>query len=271
MPTRNKVAAFFVDAKQAEDAQIDRAFLRDLARLERLMVGDLAPAFRALGRLCAAAYLRFAPRSETRQVPIDPLDADLVDNVIRASQLSFWVSDTFIPAVGRNYLRTYEHTFGTVRSVLGYGVELPDTMGQRILREGGTRAGLVDIQGQARQSLFNSLAEGRAAGENAIDLAKRIEGTVPGGRFSQVPFDGGEVRRARLIARTEIKFSQNGASIAAYRQSSVVTGVRVLDAQKGDYDQPCIDAKGQVWTLDYADSHRIQHPNCTRSFKPIRT
>lgn len=253
------MAALAVHAKQ--DANIDRAFLRDLARLERLMVGDLSPAFRALGRQCGEAYLRLQGQPETRQAPIDPGDADLVDSVIRVAQLRFWVDSTFIPLFGRHYLRTYQQTFDTVNAVLNLGVNLPDRAGVRILQEGGTRAGLVDVRAQTRRAIFRALAEGREAGENALGLARRIEGMVPGGRFSSVPFDGGEARRARLIARTEIKNSMNGAAIQAYRQTQVVTHVLVLDAQKGDTDAECEEVNGQRWTLDFADANRILHPN----------
>ena len=259
--------------QKAAEVNFDRAFLRDLARLERLMVRDLAPAFRSLGRRCGGAYILIDARSKNRKIAPgpDPMDVNLVDEILRISRLSAWLTDSFITIMGRNYLRTYEQTFGTVGTLLALGVDLPDIAGQRILREGGTRAGLIDIPKQTKDSIYRALAEGRAAGENALGLAKRIEGMVPGGRFSKVPFDGGEERRALLIARTEIKHSQNGAAIMAYKQTQVVTGVKVLDAQKGDYDNPCISAAGQIWTLTYADEHRIQHPNCTRSFSPIRT
>lgn len=72
--------------------------------------------------------------------------------------------------------------------------------------------------------------------------------------------------RAWTIARTETGFAYNRGTITGYRESGLVKTVRVLD---GDYDEECQNANGQVWDLEYAEAHPLEHPNCVRAFEPI--
>ncbi|MBU7015544.1 MAG: hypothetical protein HXS43_12030, partial [Theionarchaea archaeon] len=41
--------------------------------------------------------------------------------------------------------------------------------------------------------------------------------------------------------------------------------VRVLD---GDGCEECIEANGQIWTIEEAMANPLQHPNCLRDFEP---
>jgi hypothetical protein len=63
----------------------------------------------------------------------------------------------------------------------GLGTSLPDVVARSILAAGGRRAGLVDLEGQTKDALFQALAEGRAEGEGATALANRIAGMVEAG------------------------------------------------------------------------------------------
>ena len=122
-------------------------------------------------------------------------------------------------------------------------MNLPDPLQIDLVRQGGTRLGLVDIQGQARRSLFEVLAQGRDEGLGPPDLARRIRDQLPAGRFRTSAI------RARAIARTETKWAQNRPSIAVYRRGGNWRATRVTDAQLGDTDEPCQRANGQVWTF----------------------
>ena len=135
---------------------------------------------------------------------------------------------------------------------------MPDPLQIDLVRQGGTRLGLVDIQGQARRQLFEVLA----LGLGPPDLARRTRDQIPAGRFRTSAI------RARVIARTETKWAQNQSSIAVYRRGGNWRASRVTDAQLGESDEPCNTANGQVWSFERADNNPLQHPNCTRSFQP---
>jgi hypothetical protein len=68
--------------------------------------------------------------------------------------------------------------------------------------------------------------------------------------------------RAMTISRTETGKAWNMGSIGIGREA----GHNAVDVSDGDSDPECQDADGQVWSLDYAESHPLEHPNCVRSF-----
>ncbi|MFX4717541.1 hypothetical protein ABTB07_21810, partial [Acinetobacter baumannii] len=72
---------------------------------------------------------------------------------------------------------------------------------------GGRRSGLVDLEQQTKDALFQALAEGRAAGEGSTQIAGRISDLVEAG-----PSDTPLVR-SRRIARTETAYAVNIATI----------------------------------------------------------
>jgi hypothetical protein len=105
----------------------------------------------------------------------------------------------------------------------------------------------------------------------AWTIQEMIFGAVVAG--SQVPGLRnivGEVfrHRTKTIARTELGDAQNEASIARY-QDAGVERVRVFDNGKDDADAPCRRINGQIVPLAWALEHKLEHPNCSRTFAPI--
>lgn len=74
--------------------------------------------------------------------------------------------------------------------------------------------------------------------------------------------------RMKRIARTEIAYIQNKGTIASYKNNKV-TKVQVLDNEGPNSCPECEEANGQIWTLEYAETHELEHPNCVRAFIPI--
>jgi hypothetical protein len=70
--------------------------------------------------------------------------------------------------------------------------------------------------------------------------------------------------RANAIARTETGFAWNDATLSLYEKAGEAK-VQVYD---GDGCKACAEVNGEVWSLDYAREHLLQHPNCVRSFGP---
>ena len=254
----------------AAQRNVIRALQRDAQRLEGAFTSDLEPAFDELGRLAERAYqeARVLVRAggNGREEKQTPEDEALAERIIQGMALSQWSQDALIPAFDAHYLRTTEMTVGSINTVLNLGVNLPDPVAREIVAAGGRRAGLLDITGETRQSIFRSLAAGREAGEGPPALARRIRSQVPSGRFT----NGGPKYRAQLIARTETKYAQNQSSIAAYRQSDVVTGLLAFDNQTGFGDDECVARDGRIFTFDEAESElATEHPQGTLSFGPV--
>lgn len=135
---------------------------------------------------------------------------------------------------------------------LGIDFNLPDPAVRDYLREAG--ANIQGITETTRDAIRAALAAGQAEGEGIPQLARRLRG-LPA--FNDA--------RARVVSRTELGHSQNAATLASYRASSVVVGVRVLD---GDSDAACQAINGRTFPLDKAPP-TLQHPNCVRAFAPI--
>lgn len=69
--------------------------------------------------------------------------------------------------------------------------------------------------------------------------------------------------RAKLINDTEQRVVANIARTATAKESGRVEAVLVID---GDGCAVCPTINGQVWSLDYAMAHPLEHPNCVRQF-----
>ena len=71
-------------------------------------------------------------------------------------------------------------------------------------------------------------------------------------------------KRSGTIADIEQRTVRNTVRIEAAKASDVVYAVLVSDGQ--EFDSPCINANGQIWSLDYAGANVLEHPRCVRNF-----
>ena len=249
----------------AEDAEV----------LEEGFASDLQAAFEDLGSRAVEAFWEVeaaesirqtgSPRTKQEPPDVDDIGRD-VARILRAIKIEEWIGAVTLPLFEQHYLQVLNTTASSINGVLGLAVDIPDYIGRRVVAQGGTRLGLIDISGQTRDSIFQALFEGRSNGEGPAQLARRIQSQVPPGRFVHA----GSEYRAKLIARTETKNAQNASTLETYRASDTVTRVLVVDSQIGDFDSPCIDLDGQTLTFEEAEAvGNLAHPNCTRSFSPV--
>lgn len=176
-----------------------------------------------------------------------------------------------VPAWASELRQLYEaHYLNVVQSLAeageagGLGASVPDQVAQSVVAAGGRRAGLIDVGGQTRAALFEALAEGRAAGEGAIQMAARILPRVEGG-----PWQSAETR-ALVIARTETKYAQNISTIERGRAAGVSTFI-VFDGRLGPGRSLLshIARDGTiVSTSEAVAMAEAEHPNGTLSFAP---
>ena len=148
--------------------------------------------------------------------------------------------------------------------LVGIATGLPDPVGRAVAQAGGRRAGLVDLEKQSRRALFDAIAEGRAEGEGAVQLAARIADHVEAGPWTSVE------QRALTIARTETKFAQNVSTIEMAKNVGAER-LTVFDGRLGPdrSDPDHIARDGSIVTADEAAAMAAdEHPNGTLSFAP---
>lgn len=161
----------------------------------------------------------------------------------------------------------YIQVTGEVAAAVGDSISatfvIDDAMQQAVLQEGGLRAGLVDLSAQTTDAIFDALAEGRASGMTADNLARFIRDGVEAGPWSSAAV------RARVIARTEGAHAANTSTLTAARSMPETEHVQVFDNRSGFDDPDCVAADGIVVTINEAEAMGLAHPNCTRAFVPI--
>lgn len=239
-----------------------RAFLRALLPLSRSMEGPLLRAFAQWGREAEAAYRRHAsPKAAT------PGDAEIARAIMSELHADLFTSQVLRPIYTRHYGLVAGETLDTFNRLMGMEVMLSDAAERKILRTGGTRAGLVDVRRATFNNIHRLIAEGRASGAGVGAVARAIREQVPAGRFT----NAGPKYRAQLIARTETKYAQNVSSLQTYRIAPGITQVMAFDAQgDGAADDECVDRDGQVFSFDDADQELAsEHPGGTLSFAPV--
>lgn len=239
---------------------------RQERRFTRIFAEELATQFNALGRLAATAFREIDELAlKAALAKQDPLDEETVNQIMRRLNIQLWQQDTFVPSYENMVERIALGTVDEINIRFRLGINIPDHVMRQIVADGGTRAGLVDVSQSTRNALFRALEEGRELGEGADALARRIRDYVPEGRFR----NAGANYRSRMIARTETKHAQNEATLRAYEQSDVVTGVRAWDNQTGFNDADCTERDGKIFTiLEARVEESKEHPNYTLSWSP---
>ena len=230
---------------------------REHESLSSVFQGELEKFFGELGRAAYAA---------TRDVikGHGPFESKVeTEEIIRRMDLEGWQAQ-FNDMGGMHYLRVTQSSFLNVGTILGVGIDLPNELEPAIIRNGGTRLGLVDLSKQTRANMFSEIAAAREAGEGPLVIARRIRDSVGAGPWRTAAM------RAQVIARTETKNAQREAVLSAYQRSGVVQTVIVFDARLGDTDADCEYWNGQEVSFEQARNLAAsEHPNGTRDFAPV--
>jgi HK97 family phage portal protein len=271
---------------KASRAKLVRRLQRQAESLTRAFAGDLEQAFQDLG---GKVKLHVGKATGKTITDLGHITGELADGTpvwVEAPDMSKALRTIY----EANFGLILEGTAGTIAAYLGVpvGVDLEDPRARELIRKWATRKGLADVNQQTREAILQALADGRAAGEGADDLAFRIRGMVEGrGMYpgvyqeahdlaiangaseeyaSQAGDRAARQYRAETIARSETKTAQNLSSVEAYINSEVVDGVIVYDGT--DDDDACKEANGQEWTFEQALERPLEHPRCVRNFAP---
>jgi HK97 family phage portal protein len=218
-------------------------------------------------RPLTALFDRLGKAASTEALSLLEPKAEKADDLLIAMILDKLGIPTWATALRKafeaQYLEVAKSVSGAAERA-GLGASLPDPVARSIVAAGGRRAGLVDLSAQTKKAMFQALAEGRAEGEGAQQLADRIGSYVQGGPWNS------SATRAQIIARTETKYAQNVSTIERARAGGVDRFV-VFDGRLGPgrSDLYCMARNNSVVTGDQATAMAdSEHPNGTLSFAP---
>lgn len=124
-------------------------------------------------------------------------------------------------------------------------------------------ADVVEITKTTRAALQQALQYGNEQGWSVGQLVRGDETQAGIRSIVEETYKN----RSLTIARTELGNAQNAVTAERYKASGVEL-VEILDDGADDDDEECVIANGQIWTLAYFESNRLEHPNCTRSAAP---
>ncbi len=198
----------------------------------------------------------------TKQNELLPEDIALLARIIGAVDTVTAQADLAV-AFERGYLQIAEQVSGAIGDTFGFAFELNDVAQGNVMRAGGLNAGLIDLDQQTRDAIFDGLASGRAEGLNGDALARHISEFVEAGPWRDAR------TRADIIARTEGANAANVSTLEAARTMPETSHVQIFDNRAGFGDAACVAADGVVVTIEEADAMGLAHPNCSRSFVPI--
>jgi HK97 family phage portal protein len=126
-----------------------------------------------------------------------------------------------------------------------------DMLNPRVLRYLETLTGgkITAINEVTRETIRADLEAGRAAGEGAEDVARRIRGSAG---FSRA--------RSLMIARTEVTAAANFASVESWRQTGVVPQKEWLATRDSKVRDSHLALDGEVVALDASFPGGASHP-----------
>jgi SPP1 gp7 family putative phage head morphogenesis protein len=123
---------------------------------------------------------------------------------------------------------------------------------------------------RTRSDVFRIIEDGLAAGKYPGVKEKAKGGYAPGTIAGDLQEYFGERKsHATTVARTETGRILNLGQLQRYKDRGIAY-VKVLDDEGPHSCAACAAANGQVWTLDYAMEHELEHPNCVRAYVAVR-
>lgn len=291
-------AAGYVDAAEAADGvggkslsapargRLILALRRDKAALEQAFAKRLMARFKQLGQQAAEVWAEIAPPIPVIlevQEPAKATDDEraaaeriaarealTVAQMQAAKDLldSMKINDFQENIIGGEYSAHYDQvakrTYKTVNSTLGIELNAPNAISEQLIRTGGRRVGLVNLDAQTRASVYGAIADGAAQGWGSAKIERTIREYVEGGGRSR-----NVSARAMRIARTETMHAQNLSTLAVYEGSGAYNTVIAYDNLTGFDDEDCMDRDGQEYTFASAeDELALEHPNGTLGFAP---
>lgn len=119
------------------------------------------------------------------------------------------------------------------------------------------REGVKKITDTLRDELIQKVARALEQGDDRVTLEKAIREAMDFWRES----------KAETVALTEATHAYNLGTLEVAKLTDH-DFVFVHDGR--DFDEPCIEADGQIWTIAHATENTLEHPRCRRAFTPVQ-
>lgn len=252
------------EARLLPGAEVVAEIRKGYPSLERLARPEIATILDDLGQRVHGASIRVgSPLVESRLRQEDEsADKHRIDAIIGASDIPAWKRQQLQPMFERQWQRTSRMVIAAVERH-----DIKPSMTDRIIKDimskGGTRVGLVDIDGDTRRALLKVISIGRELGMGPRKTASLIQLFVPAGRFTLA----GKQYRSQMIARTEVLSATREASLQSYKFSRTVERVVAFDGE--EFDEICASRNGVVFSLEEAEAENGDtHPNCVLCWGP---
>jgi HK97 family phage portal protein len=165
--------------------------------------------------------------------------------------------------IKRYYVEVIKLSWDTWNVALGVekAFDLTDPAVTRALKMAGEH--VKEIEGTVLDAVKEALIH---ANENGWGIDQLVRGDETQRGLREI-IDETYKNQSRAIARSELGQAQNAAAAERYR-SAGLEKVEILDGGAEDSAPACQMANGQIWTVELLDSHRLQHPNCSRCPAP---
>lgn len=252
------------EARLLPGAAVVHEMRRGEPALERLARPEMQAALEDLGgRVEGASRLVGSPLVESRLwQEDDSLDKHRIDSIIAASGIPEWKRTRLQPMFEKQWGRTARMVVAAVEKH-DIKPSQTDAIVRSILEKGGTRVGLVDIDGDTRRALLKVIEVGRQLGMSPRKVASLIQHFVPAGRFTLA----GKQYRSQMIARTEVLSAAREASLQSYKFSRTVERVMAFDGE--EFDETCASRNGEFFSIEQAEMENGDtHPNCVLAWGP---
>lgn len=118
------------------------------------------------------------------------------------------------------------------------------------------QTGVAAITKTFQKELAAKVKEARSANATLQDVEAAIDETIQ--HWIE--------QKAEDIALTEATRGYNASTLAVAKEAGVE---KVLVSDGTEFDEPCVEANGQVWPLSKALENMLEHPRCRRAFVPL--
>lgn len=266
LPARARVR--YVVTQERAAARYASRFARRLEKFFADLAAEAAAAWRELDPpeqvVIGEKSLSDEARAAAAAEELSRQQIELANRVLDRLQIQKWEErlareyDAMLESIADN-------TISTTQSLLpGIQLNVPDAVREQILRQGGTRYKLVNLEEQTTAAIREAIADGTAEGLGVDAIERMIRDAVEGGGTGR-----NVSARAMRIARTETLHAQRLSSIATLDGSGAFATVIAFDNRIGHDDADCIERDQTVMTMDEAYSVlEDEHPNGTLNFAP---
>ena len=181
------------------------------------------------------------------------IEAHIAGDLVASSLLKIPIARNIVQQESLVYGKTYSKLLREKGASIIQGKEIP---------------WLSEHTEHTRQQAYNIIEQGLKEGKPVADIGGKrgAPGTIADD-LKQLGIRDKDYEYVR-IARTESARIQNQGTLNRYVKNNI-THVLVHDGGQESSCEICNELGGSVWTVEYSQTHELEHPGCIRSFSAI--